>query len=320
MIETVIYVVLGIAILSIGEFAYHLVRYTGERQRERLRQRMRLLSEPGGPSLLRERRLAHNRALARFLDRFTFAHNLEKLLLQTDLEWTVAKVLGLSMTSAVVIAGVLFIASSGRSITALLGIPVGGSIPFIAIYQLRSRRSRKISEQMPDALDMMSRSLQAGHGVSSGFKIVATELPPPIAVEFGRCFEEHNLGAEFRDAVTNMTTRIHNNLDLKLFAVSLVVQSETGGNLVEILEKISYTIRERYKFYGKLRALTAEGKIGGIVLGSLPILSALAISIMNPGYLRTLFVDPVGQVILAIGISLWLLGIVWLNAMGSVDY
>jgi tight adherence protein B len=320
MIETVIYVVLGIAILLIAESAYHVVRYAGERQRARLRDRLRTLSDPGATSLLRERRIASNQALEGFLTQFTFVRRIEKLLLQTDLEWTVATVLGISAASALLLTIALLLIIRSIPALALLGIPVGGVLPLFFVINVRSRRSRKISEQMPDALDMMSRSLQAGHGVSSGFKLIATEMPPPIAIEFGRCFEEHNLGVEFRDAVTNMTARIHDNLDLKLFAVSLVVQNETGGNLVEIIDKISATIRERYKFYGKLRSLTAEGKISGIILGGLPFICAIAVGVLNPNYLKPLFTDPIGQAILIGGIVVWGLGILWLNSMSRVDY
>ena len=108
---------------------------------------------------------------------------------------------------------------------------------------MRSRRSRKLSEQLPDALDMMARSLRAGHALSSAFKMVATEMPAPISLEFARAFEEQNLGLPFERAIAQMTKRAPDNRDLKIFAVSVIVQKETGGNLVEIIEKIAETIR-----------------------------------------------------------------------------
>jgi tight adherence protein B len=117
-----------------------------------------------------------------------------------------------------------------------------------------------------------------------------------------------------------MTHRVPDNLDLKLFAVSLVIQHETGGNLVEILEKISLTIRERYKFYGKLRALTAEGKVSGIILGALPFVCGVLIAVINPTYIRPLFVDPIGQMFLLGGLILWGLGGLWMRALAQVDY
>jgi tight adherence protein B len=319
MIELIIYVILGIAVLLAAEAIYHMVRYSGERQRVELRKRMRALVETGSASLLRERRIARNRALARFLIQFPYVERLEGLLIQTELDWTVATMVGLAIILSISVTGLLLFVTRGNWLLAPVGIPLGCGIPILLVLRARTRRGRKISEQMADALDMMSRSLQAGHGVSAALKMIATELPPPIAIEFGRCFEEHNLGADFREAITNMTRRVPGNLDLRLFAVSLVIQTETGGNLVEILDKISNTIRERYKFYGKLRALTAEGKASGIVLGSLPLLCALAIVFISPGYLNPLIEDPLGRKILMSGVLTWGSGIFWLNAMSRVD-
>jgi tight adherence protein B len=319
--ETLIYLVLGVAVLLGAEAAYHLVRYAGERQRVRLKQRMRSLIEPGtGGSLLRERRIARNPALQRLLVRLPMAERLEALLLQTDLDWTVATVLGLGLLAGGGLTAVLLLVLRSEPLLALLGAPLGFSIPLLFVLNERNKRSQKISEQLPEALDMMARSLTAGHGMGAGFKLVATEMPPPIAIEFGSCFEEHNLGVEFRKAVTNMTMRVPENLDLKLFAVSVLIQHETGGNLVEILEKISHTLRERYKFYGKLRALTAEGRISAIILGALPFLCGLAIVMLNPKYIDPLFSDPLGKWFLLGGLSLWGTGILWLRQMAQVDY
>jgi tight adherence protein B len=197
---------------------------------------------------------------------------------------------------------------------------LGFSLPILWVLVERSRRSQKLSEQLPEALDMIVRSLRAGHGVSAGFKLVATEMPVPIAVEFGRCFEEQNVGVEFRVAVENMTKRVPQNLDLRIFAVSVVIQHETGGNLVEILEQIAGMLRERFKFYGKLRALTAEGRVSGIVLGSLPFVSAVLISILNPEYLVPLFVDPIGRMVLFAGVVSWVLGFLWLRTLAQVEF
>lgn len=319
--ETLIYLVLGVAVLLGAEAAYHLVRYSGERRRVRLKRRMRSLNEPGsGGSLLRERRIARNPALQRLLVRLPLAERTEALLLQTDLDWTVATVFGLGLLAAGGLTGVLLMVLRAEPLLALLGAPVGFSVPLLIVLSERARRSRKISEQLPEALDMMARSLMAGHGIGAGFKLVATEMPPPIAIEFGSCFEEHNLGVDFRKAVTNMTTRVPDNLDLKLFAVSVMIQHETGGNLVEILEKISYTLRERYKFYGKLSALTAEGRISAVILGSLPFVCGLAIMLMNPKYINPLFTDSLGRWFLLGGLSLWGSGILWLKQMAQVDY
>jgi tight adherence protein B len=199
-------------------------------------------------------------------------------------------------------------------------LPVGALLPIAFAMYSRSRRSTKFSSQLPEGLDMMVRSLRAGHGLSAAFKLVATEMPLPIAVEFARCFEEHNIGVDFRGAVENMTKRVPNNLDLKIFAVSVVLQHETGGNLVEILEQIAHTIRERYKFYGKLAALTAEGRISGLILGLLPFVTTALIAVGNPDYIAVLFKDPLGPYFIIAGLMLWLSGIVWMARLAKVDY
>ena len=115
----------------------------------------------------------------------------------------------------------------------------------------RGQRSRRLSEQLPDALEMMARSLRAGHALSSAFKMVATEMPTPVSIEFGRAFEAQELGMPFEKAVGDMTRRAPDNQDLKIFALSVIVQKETGGNLVEIIEKIADTVRNRVQVPGQ---------------------------------------------------------------------
>jgi tight adherence protein B len=199
-------------------------------------------------------------------------------------------------------------------------LPVGVLLPPLIVWNERKRRGVKFSSQLPEALDMMVRSLRAGHGLSAAFKLVATEMPLPIAVEFARSFEEHNIGVEFRHAVENMTRRVPDNLDLKIFAVSVVLQHETGGNLVEILEQIAHTIRERYKFYGKLAALTAEGRISALILGVLPFVTGGLIAAANPDYVAVLFTDSLGKYFIAAGCMFWISGVLWMARLSRVDY
>lgn len=316
----VIIVIAVVAVLLLAEAIYYLAMYRGQQRRADLHRRLRSLAQPGAASLLRERRISRIPALDRFLRPFGFATWLERLLIQTDLTWTVAGVLGGSiLLAAGVTVGLLF-ALRGNLALALFGIPLGLAIPTLIVLNARVRRSQKISEQLPDALDMMVRSLRAGHGVTAGFKLVAQEMAPPVAVEFGRCFEEQNLGVEFREAVRHMTERVPDNLDLKIFAVSVVIQHETGGNLVEILEQIAHTVRERFKFYGKLRALTAEGKISGYILGALPFICFAFVALLRPVYLQPLMNDALGRLFAIGGLVLWGLGVLWMRRLARVDY
>ena len=157
-----------------------------------------------------------------------------------------------------------------------------------------------------------------GTGLSSSFKMVATEMPTPVSIEFGRAFESQELGMPFEKAVADMTRRAPDNQDLKIFALSVIVQKETGGNLVEIIEKIADTVRGREKFQGKLRGLTAEGRMSSYILGALPFFSMLFMLMGNRQYLMPLFQEDVGHYFLGYGIFSWVIGFLWMRKMIKV--
>ena len=208
-----------------------------------------------------------------------------------DLALTVARLLtfcGCAALAAGVAGG--FVCRRRRSLASIL-LACGWPSPIIVVLSAsRAAQPQKLSEQLPDALDMMARSLRAGHALTSAFKLVATEMPPPIASSSRRAFEEQNLGMPFERAVLQMTKRAPTNRDLKIFAVSVIIQKETGGNLVEIIEKIADTIRQRYRFYGKLRTLTAEGRCPATSSAPCPSSPAAVHRLRNPHYMRTLLV------------------------------
>jgi len=203
-------------------------------------------------------------------------------------------------------------------ITLVLMPLVFGLLPLFFVMFKRNQRSTRLSQQLPDALEMMARSLRAGHALSSAFKMVATEMPTPVSIEFGRAFESQELGMPFEKAVADMTRRAPDNQDLKIFALSVIVQKETGGNLVEIIEKIADTVRGREKFQGKLRGLTAEGRMSSYIVGGLPFVSLLFMLVSNRPYLMGLFNEDLGHYILGYGIITWSLGFMWMRKMIKV--
>jgi tight adherence protein B len=242
--------------------------------------------------------------LETFLEGLPFTEAIVTLLDQAQVDGTVARQLVLSALLALTgaVTGVIL----GNLPAGAFLFLVGGALPFLRLLFARARCARLISEQLPNALDMMARSLRAGHALPNAFK------------EFARATEQLNLGARFDLAVQAMTDRVPQNNDLKIFAVSVIVQRETGGNLVEILEKLAQTIRGRYQFYGKVAALTAEGRLSGLVLGGLPLVTATVLTFFNPTYVSQLVTEPLGQVILAYVVASWFIGLVWLRQMGKV--
>jgi tight adherence protein B len=196
----------------------------------------------------------------------------------------------------------------------LTGATVLGVIPFLYIYVKKGKRMQKFQVQLPDALDLMARSLRAGHALSGGLKMVADEFGDPIGAEFGKTLNEVNLGVGVPEALKNLSHRV-DCIDLKFFITSILIQRETGGNLVEILENIARLIRERFKLYGRIRVLAAEGKFSAIILVALPFFIAFVIFLLNPGYIRTLIEDPIGPVFIAISLFLMTLGIITITRM-----
>ncbi|HVR60914.1 MAG TPA: type II secretion system F family protein [Polyangia bacterium] len=317
--RTVLIVVVSFAAVVLIEAVNWTVRFVRDRNAEELRRRLQSLGSGtrAEVGLLREGKLSGNRALDSLLRGWSLARHLDELLEQAELGITVGRLLGYCLLVALSIF-VLGVVVGAGPVVALALAPLGLPLPYAFVSMARERRSRKITEQLPDALDMMGRSMRAGHALGSAFKMVATEMAPPVSVEFARAFEEQNLGMPFERAVAQMTKRAPSNRDLKIFAVSVIVQKETGGNLVEIIEKIADTVRQRYRFYGKLNTLTAEGRMSSYILGALPILTGIFISVINPPYARLLVTDSLGKMILGYAIVSWLLGFLWMRRMSKV--
>jgi tight adherence protein B len=175
--------------------------------------------------------------------------------------------------------------------------PVGGvilfSVPFVWLYFKRAGRLKKFGAQLPEAMELVARALRAGHSLAAGLHVVADEMPDPIAKEFGRVYEEQNLGVSLEEALAHLCDRIP-NLDLRFFVTSVNIQRQTGGDLAEILDRIGHVIRERFKILGQVKALTAEGRLSGVVLIAMPIGLFLMMLHMKPDYIELLWKDPMG--------------------------
>jgi len=199
------------------------------------------------------------------------------------------------------IGGLAAIGCLMAPIPKFIGPLVGIALMFVPLLVLKfkiAKRMAKFNEQLPEALEMLSRSLRAGHSIGAGFGLISQEMANPLAREFGRCYEEQNLGVSLETSLDSMAKRIP-NLDLRFFATAVILQRQTGGDLAEILEKIGRLIRSRYKLAGQIQALTGEGRLSGIVLLALPPGLFLMMYFLNKDYVMKLFTDPMGQ---------WLLG------------
>ena len=192
-------------------------------------------------------------------------------------------------------------------------VPVAGvlgfAFPWLWLWWRRRSRFNKFEKQLPDALELISRALRSGHSLSSGLNVVSSEMPAPISVEFRNVYDEQNLGISMEQALRNMLIRIP-NMDLQFFVTAVAIQRQAGGDLAEILNKISYIVRERFKILGQVKALTGEGRISGVVLMGLPIALFFAVYYLNPEYVMLLFNREIGRKMVTVAVIMQIVGAV----------
>jgi tight adherence protein B len=194
-----------------------------------------------------------------------------------------------------------------------------GSLPVLHVRFQRARRLRAFIRAFPDTIDMMTSAIRAGHAFNQAMQLVGDEAPDPVGTEFRRTFEQYNLGINIREALLNLAGRVE-SLDLRLFVTAILLQRETGGNLTEILEKISYTIRERFKLIGQIKTYTAQGRMSAWIVGSLPMGFMAVISGLNPNYLKPLFQDKLGHIFIAVSLVLQIAGFFVIQKIVRIKY
>lgn len=228
---------------------------------------------------------------------------------------------GVNATAASVLVQMVIFAVVGYFVTLffvrLLPIDLGGAavvgiLPLGRIVFVRYRRMRAFDKALAHAIDMMARALRAGHSVAGAIELVAEGSPSPAKEEFGEVFRQQNFGMPLRDALLQMVDRVPSQ-DLRVMVTAIIVQRETGGNLVEILDRTVFVIRERQRIQGEIRTQTAQGRLTGWILTMLPIVMGLLINVVDPGYSHILFTDPLGRKMIYVGIGMIMVGGYFIN-------
>ena len=292
--------------------AYLLATHGTDAKRARLRQRLSeaLLhsshTEDVEVVLARNELMSEIPWINRSLIRVQAALQLKRMLDQADLHLTPSRLIMFSVMAGMLAA----LAASVVSISILLILAAGvlaAAMPLVHVWWKRKKRFDAFLEHLPDALDLMARALSAGHAFSEAMHMVSAEMPEPIATEFRKTYEEQNLGLSLKLALENLTQRIP-LLDLRMCVTAVLIQRETGGNLAEILEKVAYTIRERFRIMGDLKTLTTSSRMSAWLLCGLPIFVTIVITIMNPEYMNVLWKDPRGHYLIATALFLQVSG------------
>jgi tight adherence protein B len=219
--------------------------------------------------------------------------SLQKICEQADSHIKVSTLMGVGLMLGVLGATGSWLARVPWFFAPLAGL-VAFFIPFLWLLNKRRVRLKHFAAQLPDALELVARALRAGHSLAAGMHVVAEEMPSPISDEFGRVYEEQNLGIPIEDSMRNICERVP-NLDLRFFVTSVGIQRQTGGDLAEILDKIGYVIRERFRILGQVKALTGEGRLSGVVLIALPFALFGFMLNIKPDYVESLWTTELGK-------------------------
>lgn len=253
--------------------------------------------------------------LARLLPR---RDNVQRLLAQADLDWGTEGFFAFTGGSALagLAAGLLMAPTLEVALLAGVG---AAFLPFFVARRKRARRFRSFEENFPEALELLTRSLRAGHAFATGLEVVADEGQEPVADEFRQIFEEQRYGMPMQETLLAFAERI-DLMDVRMFVTSVLIQRETGGNLAEILDNLAGLIRERFKFRRHLRVQTAQGRMTGYILAALPILTGLALYMINPEYLQPLVTEELGQQMLVFALVWQGIGFFIIRRLVDVEF
>ena len=303
-----------LAVVLLVEGAYLLWRDTSSGGVRQIRRRLRSM-QGGSPTtdmapLLKSRAGDNEGALGKLLLKLPLLVGLQQKLQQAGVAVTITRFLTIVVLLGLSIALVALALRQPLWLSAILG-GIAAFLPFVWLSWVGQKRLKRLESQLPDAVELIARALRAGHAFPPALEMVADELPEPIASEFGVAFDEINYGVPVSDAMGNLATRVPID-DLRFFAVAVILQRETGGNLAEILDNIARLIRERFKLQGAVRVLSAEGKLSAWILSLLPFATALMINLVSPGFMAVLWGDPAGLNLILMTCAGMVVGIFWL--------
>ncbi len=310
--------VLVFVVVALGVFAVASLLDQRSAQARMLRQRLATVKEAAAHepneelALLRDEMLSKIPALDNLLRRSSRISNLQPFLEQANLKIRAGNILMLCLVSglALAVAGFLMAASLTRNqalLFAAAGLVIGGFFPYSYASYRRTKRFQKFEELFPEAIDTLARAVRAGHAFTTALELIANELSEPVASEFRKLFEEQKFGLPVRDALMNLAERMP-LVDVKFFVTAVMLQRETGGNLAEILDNLSYVIRERFKIMRQVRVYTAQGRLTMLLLMGLPPVIVVTMLLTSPAFIRPLFADPIGHVLVVAGIVLQTFG------------
>ncbi len=317
------YMIIGIFIFILSIVLIELVLFTyrnlASTQRAKIKKRLQKYTfvENDFGDILKKREYSKIPFLNKIFSSIAVARKLDLLIIQSNTKYP----LGFFVLLSALLAACGFLAGQYFLNNILLAVLIGlvlMFIPYVYLVNLKNKRVVKFQTQLHEGLDMLARALKAGHSFTSAMKLAADEFSDPLGTEFQETLDEINFGVSVPEALKGLTERVDCS-EVKYFVIAVIIQRETGGNLAELIESLAHIIRERFKFEGKVRILTAEGKLSAIILVALPILIGVWLQISNPDFLGPLWTDPIGHIMLAGAGILLVIGMFVMKQMVKIE-
>ena len=319
LVPLIVFVVATGIILGIYLAARNLPEMLQQRQLER---RLRDLSAPAVPvgdakTVVMQPTAGPMPALDRFAATTRGGKWLARLIEQSGRRTSPGAVVLMSLAAAAVLAAATYVFAR-QPWAPFVAAAVGAVVPVLWLMRLRSVRIKRFEEQFPEALDLLSRAIRAGHAFQTAMGMVADELSEPVGPEFKKTFDQQNYGLPLRDALDAMSVRIP-IIDVRFFVTAVLIQRETGGNLSEILDNLAHVVRERFKVLRQVRTHTAHGRFTGYVLLALPAALSVALYFINPDHMNLLFRDRMGQTMLMGAVVMQTVGYFWIKRVIKIE-
>jgi len=268
-------------------------------------------------SLLRKRAAdGHKNFLEAVVSQLQLVNKLQGVLDQANVNWSASRLL-VNLTGASLLTVIVLLVAQVNPVGAAGAGATVFCAPLLYLVWRKKRRIKMLVEQLPDVFELMGQALRAGHSLASAIQLVSVQMPDPIAGEFAMVFHEQNLGIKIEEALLNMADRV-DQLDVRFFVTAVLIQRQTGGDLAEVLDKIGKVIRDRIQLFGAVKALTAEGRLSGLVLLLLPVLVFFISLSVNPSYARMLLDTPNGRMMLGTAIAMDLMGMALIKKIVNI--
>ncbi len=316
MILSAIIFFVSLLIIELSLYAYRNLQST---RKSKIKKRLRkyVLVEDDFGDILKKRNLSDIPWLNRMLLSLPIVSNLDKLVLQANAKQS----LGVYVLLAFLLGSLGYMGTMFYLNNSLITILIGGILfflPYVYLVRLKTKRTEKFESQLHEALDLIARALKSGHSFTASLKLTADEFKDPLGTEFEETLDEINFGVSVPVALKNLAERVDCK-ELKYFVIAVIIQRDTGGNLAELIESLAHIVRERFKFEGKVRILSAEGRLSAVVLILIPIFMGSWLQFSSPEFMMPLFEEPIGRILLGISGIMMVIGALVLKKMVKIN-